>query len=118
MKTSSFKTYTGPGRVSIARFAPRGTPKGFRIFKTLAPGPWFNSVSRPEYEKLFAEQLAQLDPQAISDKLHEMAAGAEPILLCYEVPPFTDTNWCHRRLVADWLETKLGIGVPELGAKS
>lgn len=30
MKTAWFFTYAGPGRVGIARFAPCGTPKGFR----------------------------------------------------------------------------------------
>ena len=38
MKTSSFFSYTGPGRISIARFAPRGTPAGVRVYKRLAPG--------------------------------------------------------------------------------
>src|ERR1700739_2862254 len=37
--------YTGPDRISIARFAPRGHPAGYRIYSKLAPGPWFNSVS-------------------------------------------------------------------------
>ena len=40
----------GLGRISIARWAPRKTPAGFRIYKALAPGCWFNKVSRPEYE--------------------------------------------------------------------
>jgi len=118
MQTSSFKTYQGPGRVSIARYAPRGTPKGFRIFKPLAPGPWFNSVSKPEYERLYAEQLSKLDPRETFDKLTEMAAGAEPVLLCWEVPPFTDDNWCHRRLVAKWFHDELGEVVDELGVSS
>jgi len=42
----------------IARFAPRGTPAGFRVYKPLAPGPWFNSVSKPEYERRYFAQLA------------------------------------------------------------
>jgi hypothetical protein len=122
MKTASFFTYQGPGRVSIARFAPRGTPKGFRIFKALAPGSWFNSVSREEYEKRFAvEILAPLDANVVANQLQELAGeGVEPHLLCWERPPFDDresdgTNWCHRRIVAQWFQDKLGIEVPELG---
>jgi hypothetical protein len=88
VKTSSFFLYTGPGRVSIARYPPRGTPAGFRVFKALAPGAWFNSVGN----------------------------GSEPVLLCYEKPPFDEANWCHRRLAAQWLETSLGILVPEMDA--
>jgi len=44
MKTASFFAYTGPARISIARFAPRGSPAGFRIYRALAPGPWFNQT--------------------------------------------------------------------------
>ncbi len=115
MKTASFFTYTGPGRVSIARFPPRGTPAGFRVFKPLAPGSWFNSVTREEYERLFAAQLAQLDPQRVWDALHQLAGpDTEPVLLCWERPPFNDRNWCHRRLVAAWLEQEIGTAIPEI----
>ena len=38
MKLSSFFDYYGPDRVSIARYAPRGTPAGFRAYKPVAPG--------------------------------------------------------------------------------
>lgn len=113
MKTASFFTYTGPGRVSISRSPPRNTPAGFRIYKALAPGPWFNSVNRTEYERLYALQLADLDPRKVVADLTSLAGGAEPVLLCYEKPPFTETNWCHRRLVAAWLEKELAIEVPE-----
>jgi hypothetical protein len=115
MKTSSFFTYTGPGRISIARYAPRHTPAGFRVFSPLAPGRWFNSVSRAEYERRFAEEvLAMLNPRLTWDLLHEFAGeGNEPFLMCWEAPPFTTTNWCHRRIVAQWFKDKLGYHVPE-----
>jgi hypothetical protein len=116
VKTSSFFLYTGPGRVSIARYPPRGTPAGFRVFKALAPGAWFNSVDRAEYERLYAQQLAALDPKVVHDQLMELGNGSEPVLLCYEKPPFDEANWCHRRLAAQWLETSLGILVPEMDA--
>ena len=114
MKTSSFFTYSGPGRVSISRFPPRNTPAGFRVYKTLAPGPWFNSVDRIEYERLYALQLAQLDAQTTWDTLHALAGDHEPVLLCYERPPFTETNHCHRRIVSAWFEQHLGHVVGEL----
>lgn len=113
MQTASFFTFTGPGRISIARYAPRGTPAGFRVYKALAPGPWFNSVTRDEYERRYALQLAALDPRQVYDELRALAGDAEPVLLCWERPPFTDTNWCHRRLVAAWLEEALGEHVME-----
>jgi Protein of unknown function, DUF488 len=116
MKTASFFRYTGAGRISIARYAPRNTPAGFRIFKPLAPGKWFNSVSREKYLELYQEQMLNaLDPQKTWDQIHALAEGAEPVLLCWEQPPFTDSNWCHRRIVADWFQKTLGEDVPELG---
>ena len=115
MRTAAFSTYSGPGRISIARFPPRGTPAGFRVYKALAPGTWFNSVPRPEYERLYAAQLVALDPKQVVADLTALAGGHEPVLLCYERPPFTETNWCHRRLVAAWLERELRIMVDEVG---
>ena len=115
MKTASFFTYTGPGRVSISRFPPRKTPAGIHVYRALAPGPWFNSVSRAEYQVLYGKQLAALDPKKVHEDLLSLAGDAEPVLLCWEKPPFTVTNWCHRRLVASWFNQELGIDVPEIG---
>ena len=128
VKTSSFRTYTGPGRISIARFAPRGHPAGYPVYSKLAPGPWFNKVSIDEYCRLYGQILAGRDPQRTYDELVALTAPAEPVLLCYEVPPFSAPqpipqaglttigrqNWCHRRLVAVWFQETLGIEVAEL----
>ena len=63
----------------------------------------------------FGEILAPLDPQKVYDDLHEHAAGVDPVLLCWEKPPFdiTGDNWCHRRMVAEWFCNRLGVDVPE-----
>lgn len=115
MKTASFFTYQGPGRISIARSAPRRTPSGFRVFRDLAPGKWFNSVDRAEYRELYLREiLGRLDPRQTHERLIELAGPAEPVLLCWEKPPFDSKNWCHRRMVAEWFGETLGIEVPEL----
>jgi hypothetical protein len=113
MKTASFKTYSGPGRISIARYAPRGTPAGYRVFKALAPDQDMLHLVREAYLPRYQAILDRLDPQATWDHLHALAGDAEPILLCWEVPPFSARNWCHRRLVADWFQARLGASVPE-----
>jgi hypothetical protein len=113
MKTASFFAFQGPGRISIARYPPRGTPAGFRVYKKLAPGPWFNSVSRDEYDRLYGAQLAALDPALVKAELESLAGDAEPVLLCWERAPFTEKNWCHRRLVARWFHETLGVLIPE-----
>ena len=116
MKTASFFTYAGPGRISIARYAPRGTPAGFRIYQPLNPTAPMLKLDRAEYEPLYLAILAGLDPRQVWDNLHRLAGDAEPVLLCWERPPFTVTNWCHRRMVADWFEQALDVEVPEVPA--
>ena len=115
MKTASFFTYTGPGRISIARYAPRGTPAGYRQYRALAPDADMLKMSQALYLPRYAAILNALDPQQVWDDLHRLAGDQEPVLLCWERPPFTPTNWCHRRLVADWFQDRLGVAVPELG---
>ena len=119
MKTASFFTYFGPGRISIARFAPRNTPAGFKVYKPLAPGPWFNSVSEEMYRELYFAQLADLDAAAVVADLLHLAASAEPVLLCYESEQdiATGITYCHRHMVAEWFKTELGLIVPEIGSK-
>ena len=62
MKTASFFTYIGPGRVSIARWAPRGTPAGFRVYRPLNPTAPMLKMARADYEPLYQAILAKLDP--------------------------------------------------------
>lgn len=115
MKTASFQSYTGPGRISIARYAPRNTPPGFRVYKPLAPGAWFNSVEERRYRELYFRQLAALDPATVVKQLEELAGGHEPVLLCWERPLdiAAGRTFCHRHMVAEWLQDRLGLVVSE-----
>jgi len=126
MKTSSHKTFRGPGGISIARGAPRGWT-GPR-FLQLAPGTWFRHVDPWVYQQRFEDEvLGRLDPQEVWDKLHLLVPGVEPVLLCWEKPPLRPPpqpgevvparhqNWCHRRIVADWFQDELHVTVLELG---
>ena len=49
--------------------------------------------------------LFQLNPQEIFNEL-----GEDAILLCYELP----NQFCHRHLVANWLNINLNINITEL----
>lgn len=62
----------------------------------------------------FEQVLSDLDPQEVKAQLEGLAGEAEPVLLCFERPPFTAVNWCHRRLVADWLHETLSLRVDEV----
>jgi hypothetical protein len=113
MKTASWWTYAGPGRVGLS-LGTRGVVGGYRNFRPLAPTRDMLHMGHEQYEVLYAEILSRLDPRATWDQLHELAGDGEPHLMCHERPPFTDSNRCHRRPVAAWFEATLGEVVPEL----
>jgi hypothetical protein len=117
MKTASHFTYFGPGRVVISLGNPRGVVGGYKMFKALAPKREWMKAPKDVYRELFkTEVLGELDPQETWDKLHRLHGdGSEPVLQCFERPPFSDLNWCHRRMVAKWFEETLGHPVPEIG---
>lgn len=101
-------------RIGISRGVPRNLSAGYRVFRKLAPGPWFNSVSAVEYYRLYKEEiLAPLDPKKIAAELAAMSAGRVPVMLCYERP--ARGEWCHRAMAAEWLSNALGHPVPEFG---
>jgi hypothetical protein len=101
-------------RIGISRGTPRRMAAGYRIYKKLAPGPWFNSVGVEEYYHRYrTEILGPLNPRTVAEELTEMAAGRIPVLLCFETP--TGRSWCHRAMAAEWLAEALGRPVPEYG---
>lgn len=117
MQTSNFWNYTRPGRIVISRGFPRTLGEGYKLYRPLNPGRWFNDpelTSNQEKfrERYFNEILKPLDPQKVYDHLHKIAEGNEPVLLCWEDVTKPD-QWCHRRMVADWFEDQLGVKVPE-----
>lgn len=103
MQTASFFTYTGPGRISIARWAPSRHPFGYRVYRPLNPRREWMKLAPAEFDPIYRTLLlAQLDPQQVWDD--RLAAPHEPVLLCWEHPPY-------RRHVAEWLEEALGMEV-------
>ena len=62
-------------------------------------------VDETEYATEYRQDvLGKLDPVKAAAEL-----GSDAVLLCWEAPG----KFCHRRLVAAWLEEALGIEVPE-----
>ena len=115
MKTASYYSFKGPGRIGITVGTPRGI-SGLVFFRALAPHRnMLKGLTPEQYIERFDDILRQLDPRETWDRLHELVSPLEPVLLCYERPPFTRQNWCHRRLVADWFKATLGEVVEEIG---
>ena len=122
MKTASFSELLNITRrddlepISIARFNPRGI-RGLASMRDLAPTKSMLKMKKDLYEEVFFGAILDvLDPQGMWDDLHRMTQGREPVLLCYEKPPLTTANWCHRSMVADWFARELGEEVQEFSA--
>lgn len=116
MKTASWFTVLPDDhmKIGISRGVPRRMVAGYRLFKKLAPGPWFNSVGLEEYYRRYRiEILGPLDPRAVAAELIHMANDRVPVIVCYERPG--GTSWCHRAMAAEWLSQALGRVVPEFG---
>jgi hypothetical protein len=92
-------------------------PAGYKRYHALEPGPWFNSVSIPEYLTRYGVILAKLDPRRVADDLLTLGNGNIPVMLCYENAVGINKGelFCHRHLAAQWLEDRLGIKVEEYG---
>jgi hypothetical protein len=104
--TSNFaKSANHPDAVAISQGVPRWY-KG-RRYIPLAPPRSLLKAKDPElFDREYHKLLDSLDTKKVAEEL-----GPNAIMLCWE----SFNVRCHRRLVAEWLEEKLGIIVPELG---
>jgi hypothetical protein len=110
MQTSYFAiSHKLPNAISIAA-KPASFFKG-REYLPLAPTwriycDYQKSQDTQIYTREFIKEILDpLDPQQVFNEL-----GKDSILLCWEAPD----KFCHRRIIAKWLEDSLGIKVPEL----
>src|ERR1700730_14197091 len=104
-------------RISISRGPPRGIG-GYRTYRELAPGPWFNSVPPGEYLTRYEQLLNALDPRETVSQIGALAGGKVPVLCCFETIAkiAAGETFCHRSLAARWLEHHLSITIEEIGA--
>ena len=73
-------------------------------YKDNPPDNGINFYTTKYYETV----LSETDPESIATKLKTIADGKDVCLLCYETPE----NFCHRQLVAEWLNNA-GIACTE-----
>lgn len=102
--------------VSISRKPPKGY--GGTEYKLLAPSSallseWHRNHNEADYRFKFAKQLTSLDASRIVDVLNYISGGLDIVLVCYKKP----TKFCHRHIVAEWLN-KHGYDVEEWGGKA
>ena len=63
------------------------------------------------YVEAFCEQLDKLDAEDIVKKLHKLTHDEEPVLMCH----CGKDKFCHRHIVAEWLELETGQIIEEYG---
>lgn len=63
-------------------------------------------------ERFIPEVLGKMDVQKVVSKILDLAGGKTPCLLCYEKPG----DFCHRHLVADWLNNSKLAKVSEFNS--
>ncbi len=112
-KAKSYPKDKGYKYISIARFNKFWTGETYP--KLFPPTEIIKIENEELYTKLYYEKvLSKLDPKQVYIELGENA-----VLLCYE--KWADIKarktFCHRRIVAKWLEENLGIKVEELQNK-
>ena len=66
-------------------------------------------------EEFYKLRLKNLNPNELMNILKQKF-GEEIILLCHELPGISinKKHFCHRRLLADWIELETGIIIPEV----
>lgn len=109
-KMKSYPKDKGYKFISIARF--NRFWKGEEYKKLAPPTEIIKIEDKKLYTKLYYERvLNKLDPKVVYEELGENA-----VLLCYENYDdcISNKRYCHRHIVAEWLENSLGIDVKEL----
>lgn len=108
MKTSYFAKYKGNNGISIAIKSPpyfKGKEYSQLFPKWSFLKKYLNDKNEITYTIEYYKQILNtLDPYKVYNDL------SDKVLLCWESPD----KFCHRRLVAEWIERKLNIVVPEI----
>ena len=98
------------GGVSIT-LVPSNSSDIIFEYKALAPNwrLWDNfkkkKISEDKFIVEYNNMLKDLNPKHVLEHLNFLTGGIEPILMCKPAK----TKFCHRHLVADWLENETVI---------
>ena len=101
--------------VSISRGQPRKRlPFRYRRLANLAPGDaaW-NAPDRESFERSYRTQLEELGAGTILADLERISGGKPVVAVCWERLDEPGA-WCHRTMLARYLEKQVNIKVREL----
>ena len=78
-------------------------------YKALAPERSMMKMEWKEYVPKYRDILRAHNPVAVCNMIKKMSGGKDAALLCWE----KDAEQCHRSLVAEWLNAKVGTHIEE-----
>jgi len=117
MKTGYFKQIIDiqkNGFISISLYPSNNEFVNYE-YKSLAPN-WklhenfkTKKISEDQFISAYKEQLESMNPNKVYEDLNALVSGLEPILMT----DGSKKKFCHRHLVAEWLENELGIIIEE-----
>ncbi|MAT79676.1 MAG: hypothetical protein CMD13_02945 [Flavobacteriales bacterium] len=94
-----------PSKNEFVRHEYKSLAPNWKLFENLKS----NIISQEKFIEEFMEQLHSLNPNRVVDDLKSLVIGFEPILMTNG----TKKKFCHRHVVADWLQNELNIQVEE-----
>lgn len=100
--------------IGIALYPPRWF-RGISL-KEVAPSYsiFKHTKSREEYiSRYTSEILARTNVSEFIERIRQISNGRDVALLCFEKPG----DFCHRRLLADYIKEQTGVDVEEYVAK-
>lgn len=69
-----------------------------------------DDLTQEQYTEMYKRNvLSQHYPSSIVEKIRRLSQGKDCALLCYEKPG----EFCHRHILADWLNKELNAGIEE-----
>ena len=117
MKTGYFKQIIDVqqnGFISISLYPSNNEFVNYE-YKSLAPNRKLyenfktKKISEDQFISAYKEQLESMNPNKVYDDLNTLVSGLEPVLMT----DGSKKKFCHRHLVAEWLENELGIIIEE-----
>ena len=117
MKTGCFKQVDDGyvnGFISISLYPSKNEFVKYE-YKSLAPN-WKlienlnkKKITEHQFIKSYEDQLDSLSADKVYEDLVNLVSGFEPIIMT----SISKKKFCHRHLVAEWLENELGIIIEE-----
>lgn len=105
----NMKAYRGMACVAISLSIPKWLTVQLPNCRELNPKPYMLHMDKEPYTAAYNRILDSLSPQDIVAFLERVSDGKDVVLLCFEKPG----DFCHRQLVAEWLNKNLQLDVRE-----